>query len=356
MPAKIDKLLQHCVEKGASDIHLSQGNPPLMRLHGHLEPVLGVIPVTNYDELLYEILEPHQKEKFIKCNDLDFAYPLENICRFRGNYYRQINGVGAAFRQIPHKIRTLPEMNMPASVEKILKFRRGLVLVTGPTGSGKSTTLAAIIDGFNRSLCGHIITIEDPLEFVHPNQKCLVTHREVGQHATTFSDALKAAMRENPDVILVGEMRDIETIGMALNASETGVLVFGTLHTQSAAKTIDRLVDAFPESEQDTVRGLLAENLKAVVSQQLLRTVNGKGRVAAVELMFGNHAVSNLIREGKTPMISSTIQSSASEGMVGMEKSLADLVNAQKIKYEDAYSKAMDKEYFQKLCKAPAAA
>jgi len=350
----IDLLLKHMVQHGASDLHIAQGNPPMMRVHGDLEPIFGVItqkPTDPYDDLIFQLLEPHQKEVFLKTGDYDSAYSLGDVARFRVNVFRQYHGVAATLRQIPTKILSLDKMNLPPVIERFVNFDRGLVLVTGPTGSGKSTTLAAILDKINKTRSGHILTIEDPLEFVHHNQKCLITHREVGAHAQSFADALRAAMRENPDFILVGEMRDLETIAMALSASETGVLVFGTLHTNSAAKTIDRLVDVFPESEQEMVRGLLAENLKGVISQNLLRTKDGKGRVAAVEVMFGTHAIGNLIREGKTPMISSTIQSSISEGMIAMDMSLAELVNSGKINAEDGLTKAADKEYFQKIAK-----
>lgn len=351
---RIDALLEIIVEKGASDLHLAQGNPPLMRLHGHLEPmhVAGIVkPSEAFDDILLEILEPAAKDKFIRTGDVDAAYALGEKARFRVNVFRQQNGIGAVLRRIPTKIITMAELSLPSTLDRLLTMRRGLILVTGPTGSGKSTTLAAILDAINKQRNGHIITIEEPLEFVHSNQKCLITHREVGIHAKSFSDAVRAALRENPDIILVGEMRDLDTMARALGASETGVLVFGTLHTNSAAKTIDRLVDAFPTGDQDMVRGILAENLRAVVAQQLLRHKSGRGRVAAVEVMFGNHAIGNLIREGKTPMLTSTIQSSIGEGMIPMDKALADLVNAAKVNLEDAAAKAIDREYFQKLVK-----
>ena len=346
---QIDQYLEIMVQKDGSDLHICQGNPPLIRVHGELEPVTGIAPVDSFDEMVLEILEPHQKQKFLDTGDVDSAYSLGAKARFRVNVFRQKNGIGACLRMIPVKIRSMQEMNLPAIVDRFVNFKRGLALVTGPTGSGKSTTLAAILDAINQTRRGHIITIEEPLEFIHPNKTCLITHREVGLHAKSFADAVKAALRENPDVILIGEMRDIETMSMALAASETGILVFGTLHTNNASKTIDRLVDSFPEKEQDMVRGVLAENLQGVISQQLLRTVSGKGRVAALEIMFGTQAIGNLIREGKTPQISSALQSSGADGMVPLDKSLAELVLQGKIDLNEAKSKAIDQDYFQKL-------
>ncbi len=345
--AKIDNYFRKVKEQGASDLHMVIGHPPLLRLRGELvpqnEPVLT--PESN-QEILFEILTPEQQAHIEKHRDLDKAYELEGVGRFRCNFLYQHHGIGAVFRIIPTKILTLEDLNLPEAIRKITMFKQGLVLVTGPTGSGKSTTLAAMIDFINDSHDGHIITIEDPLEFVHPNKRCLFTQREIGAHAKSFSDALLVASRENPDIILVGEMRDLETISLALTCAELGILVFGTLHTNSAAKTIDRIINAFPANQQEQTRTMLSESLKAVIAQQLVKTKDGQGRRAAIEILIGSPALASMIREGKMSQISSLIQTGTSEGMQSMDQHLMELVKEDLITREAAYEKAIDKKTF----------
>jgi twitching motility protein PilT len=327
-------------------------------LRGELVP-LDLPPLTreSSEATIGGILSAEQKGK-IKTNlDLDFAYELaDGSARFRANVLWQHRGMGAVFRIIPTKILTMDQLGLPPGVRQIAEMRRGMVLVTGPTGSGKSTTLAAIIDHINSTREGHIITIEDPLEFVHPNKKCLITQREVKTHTKSFAAALKMAAREDPDIVLVGEMRDLETIRLALAAAELGILVFGTLHTNSASKTIDRIIDAFPADEQPQVRVMLADSLKAVVAQQLLKTADGKGRCAANEILVSTSALSNLIREGKISMINSMIQTGGALGMQTMDQALQKFVAEGRITAEAAYEKAIDKELFAKARAAAAAA
>ena len=298
--AQIDAFFSKMKEHGASDLHMVVGFPPLLRLRGDLIPLdAPVLTAESNKEILYEILEQKQRETLEKNKDLDKAYELDGVGRFRCNFLYQHRGIGAVFRIIPTTILTLDQLGMPDIVRKIAAYERGLVLVTGPTGSGKSTTMAAIIDLINDTYPKHIITIEDPLEFVHPNKKCVFSQREIGTHAQSFATALMVANREDPDVILVGEMRDLETISLALTCAELGILVFGTLHTNSAAKTIDRIINAFPADQQAQTRTMLSESLKAVIAQQLLKTRDGKGRCAALEILIGSSALASIIREGK---------------------------------------------------------
>jgi twitching motility protein PilT len=344
--AEIDELFREVMEKGASDLHMVVGFPPMLRISGELvqtdRPVLT--PESN-KEILFEILNYEQQEVFEKNRDFDMAYEIKDMARFRCNFLYQHRGVGAVFRIIPSEILTMEQLNLPEAVKTIAEFNRGMVLVTGPTGSGKSTTLAAMIDHINNTRDAHIITIEDPLEFVHPNKRCLFTQREIGAHAKSFSEALRVASREDPDIILVGEMRDLATISLALTCAELGILVFGTLHTNSAAKTIDRIINAFPAEQQEQTRTMLADSLKAVVAQQLLKKKGG-GRCAANEILIGSPALASMIREGKITQIQSLIQMGTSMGMQTMDQHLKQLIDEDKITPEAAYEKAIDKNVF----------
>ena len=351
--ARLDDLLRYLKSHGGSDLHLAAGLEPRIRVHGGLEPVEGWQPLGHDDllALMEELAVRRHWEEYARTNDADFAYGLDGVARFRANYFRQENGAGAVFRIIPERIVPLAELDLPPSIEKLCHLQKGLVVVTGPTGSGKSTTLAAIIDHINKSYSRHIVTIEDPVEFVHKNQQSVITHREVGSDTVSFAEALRAAVRQDADVVLVGEMRDRETITMAVTAAEMGLLVFGTLHTNGAAKTIDRIIDVFPANEQGQIRISLSESLAGVVSQLLLPTVDGKGRVAANEILLRTSGLPNLIREGNTPMIGSLIQSGKSEGMQSMDDALWKLVQDKRIHPRDAYLKAADKARFEPLVK-----
>ncbi len=348
---KIDKFFDIMLDKGSSDLHLAAGSPPKLRTHGELIPIEGEPELTNESlkEYLMEIVNEKQAKHFAEKKDLDFAYDLQGKARFRANFLMHNRGLGAVFRVIPTEIMTTEQLGVPPQVLKCADFSRGLVLVTGPTGSGKSTTLAALVDYINRNRQEHILTVEDPIEFVHQNRGCQVSQREVGTHTESFASALKAALREDPDVILVGEMRDLETIELAMTAAETGHLVFGTLHTSSAAKTVDRIIDAFPTAQQAQIRTMLAESLKAVVAQQLLKRSDKPGRCAALEILFVKSAVSNLIREGKTFQIPSVIQTGKGEGMQMMDQAIMDFVMKKMVSPEEAYMKAADKVAFEKL-------
>jgi twitching motility protein PilT len=348
---ELDRLLRHLKDQGGSDLHLAAGMEPRVRVRGELVPVPDWKPLD--DAKLRELLRPIASERHWKewteTRDVDFAYGLEGVARFRANYFVQEHGAGAVFRMIPEQVVSLDALALPPAIAKLAELRAGLVLVTGPTGSGKSTTLAAVIDKINREHSRHVVTIEDPVEFVHANVRSVLSHREVGLHTQGFADALRAAVRQDADVVLVGEMRDRETISMALAAAEMGLLVFGTLHTSGAAKTIDRIVDAFPASEQGQVRLSLSESLAAVVSQLLLPGKNGKGRVAANEILLRTQGLPNLIREGNTPMINSVIQSGRKDGMQTMDDSLFSLVQAGRIDPREAYRKAADKARFESM-------
>lgn len=335
--AHIDGLLKIMMNESASDLHLSAGSPPYFRVHGDMIQSKSA-PLTHDDlkNLLFEILNEKQKKDFIERWELDCAYEAKSVGRFRCNIYMQKNGLGAVFRQIPTKILRLEDLNLPASLYDLVSVERGLILVTGPTGSGKSTTLAALINYINQHEKKHILTIEDPIEFVHANKSSLVNQREVSTHTKSFANALKAALREDPDVILVGELRDLETTQLAISAAETGHVVFGTLHTNGASKTLDRIIDIFPHAQQKQIQSMLGESLRGVVSQVLLKRADGKGRVAAIEVLKNNSAVANLIREGKTYQIPSVMQTSLSQGMLPLEMHLKQLVEAKLLKAEDA--------------------
>src|SRR5690348_17464164 len=336
----IDDLLEQMVALGASDLHITVGSPPAFRVRGHIARAEGFDLFTPDDTraLLYRILSSEQQKHFELNRQLDFAYSMPGLARFRVNIYFQREAIGAAFRLIPQEIKTMEELNLPAALHELTEKPRGIVLVTGPTGSGKSTTLAAIIDEINRTRAEHILTVEDPIEFVHRHKRCIVNQREIGPDATSFSEALKAALRQDADVILVGEMRDLETISTALTAAETGHLVFGTLHTQSAPSTIDRIIDVFPPAQQEQVRIMIANSLQAVVTQTLLPTADGHGRVAALEILFPDDAVRNLIRQAKIEQVYSVMQTNTARGMQTMEQALADLIGRGVIKVEDAFS------------------
>ncbi|MDA3969979.1 MAG: type IV pilus twitching motility protein PilT [Desulfobulbaceae bacterium] len=352
--AIIDTYFQEMKESGASDLHMVIGKPPLLRQSGELVPMdHPVLTPESNRQILFEILSSDEQQYLIKNRDFDRAYEIPGLARFRCNFMYQMHGIGAVFRIIPTDILTLEQLGMPDVVKRIAEFRSGLVLVTGPTGSGKSTTMAAIIDYINETRDGHIITIEDPLEFVHQNKKCIFSQREVGAHTKSFGDALRVASREDPNIILVGEMRDLETISLGLTCAELGILVFGTLHTNSAAKTIDRMINAFPANQQEQTRTMLAESLKAVVAQQLLRTKDGKGRCAAVEILLGSTALASMIREGKISQINSYIQTGSREGMQTMDQNLLDFIKADKITPRAAYEKALNKGLFIDLLDEP---
>ncbi len=348
--AKIDSLFNYMIEQDASDLHLCTGSRPKLRKHGELmETEHDVLTADSIQELLFEIASNEQQEVFNQTKDLDFAYEIPKVARFRANYFEQKYGMGAVFRVIPSKILSIEDLKLPEQILKLTQLSRGLVLVTGPTGSGKSTTLAAIIDYINKNRKDHILTVEDPIEFVHQSKGCLVNHREVGTHTKSFSSALRAALREDPDVILVGEMRDLETIELAITAAETGHLVFGTLHTSSAAKTIDRLIDAFPAGQQAQIRTMLSESLKGVICQQLFKRTDQPGRLAALEILFCKAAVANLIREAKIHMITSVMQTSKGEGMQLMDQAIMDFLMKKMISPEEAYLKANNKATFEKF-------
>jgi twitching motility protein PilT len=346
---RIDKLLRIVVDKKASDLHLAVGSPPMIRVDGDLERLKWrTLTEEEYESLLVPIAPEKPLHDWREKGDTDFAYSMGQLARFRVNMFRQEHGSGAVLRMIPPRVLAIEELGLPPIVASVARIPRGLVLVTGPTGSGKSTTLAALLDWINRTRASHIVTIEDPVEFLHTPQKSLISHRELGFDTPTFAGALKAALREDPDVVLVGELRDLETMSMALQAAETGLLVFGTLHTNSAAKAVDRLIDSFPAEEQEQTRTVLAEVIKGVVAQVLLKK-RGGGRVAAFEVLRGSSALSNNIREGKTAMINTLIQTGRTAGMVGMDQYLADLVVSDVVDSDEALEKALDKEQFKSL-------
>jgi len=346
--ATIDTYFKEMKDNGASDLHLAVGFPPMIRQSGELVPLDHPVITAEFNrKILFEILTEEQQQAVERNRDFDMAYELADVGRFRCNIFYQHRGIGAVFRIIPTKILTLEQLNLPEAVKTIADFNTGLVLVTGPTGSGKSTTLAAMINHINETRGAHIITIEDPLEFVHPNKKCIFTQREIGAHANSFADALRVASREDPDIILVGEMRDLETISMALTCAELGILVFGTLHTNSAPKTIDRIINAFPSNQQAQARAMLSESLRAVIAQQLLRTADGKGRCAANEILIGSSALASVIREGKITQVESLIQTGTKVGMQTMDQHLMELVKEKRITRQAAYEKAGKKQLFE---------
>lgn len=352
--AKIDAFFKLMHEQGASDLHLVSGQQPALRIRGEIERIK--YKVLESDELrgmLYEITPEDRIKIFEETGDLDFGYELPGVARYRANFFMQKYGVAAVFREIPQVIQTAEQLGLPPVVSKLASLPRGLVIVTGPTGSGKSTTLASIIDVANRNRKDHIITIEDPIEFVHESKSCIVNHREVGTHTKNFTNALRGALREDPDIILVGEMRDLETISLAVEAASTGHLVFATLHTTSAAKTVDRIIEVFPASQQEQIRSTLADGIRCVISQTLFKRIDKKGRCAALEILIATPAVRNLIRENKTFQIPSAVQTGKKYGMQLLDDAIMDLVHRGRIDVEDAYMKANDKARFRPLLKNP---
>jgi twitching motility protein PilT len=343
----ITELLAFGVKNKASDLHLSAGLPPMIRVHGDMRRIN--LPAMEHKEvhaMMYDIMNDGQRKHYEENKEVDFSFEVPNLARFRVNAFIQNRGAGAVMRTIPSKILSLEDLNAPAIFKDISETPRGMVLVTGPTGSGKSTTLAAMVNHINENEMGHILTVEDPIEFVHESKKSLVNQREVGPHTLSFNNALRSALREDPDVILVGEMRDLETIRLAMSAAETGHLVFGTLHTSSAAKTIDRIIDVFPADEKEMVRAMLSESLRAVISQTLLKTKDGAGRAAAHEIMICTPAIRNLIREAKVPQMYSAIQTGGNIGMQTLDQCLTDLVKRGVVTSGEARGKAANKDLF----------
>jgi len=343
----IAELLAFAVKNKASDLHLSAGLPPMIRVHGDVRRIN--LPPMEHEAvhgMIYDIMNDSQRKDYEENLEVDFSFAIPGLARFRVNAFQQQRGAGAVMRTIPSKILSLEDLNAPKIFAELSVLPRGLILVTGPTGSGKSTTLAAMVNHVNENLYGHILTVEDPIEFVHDAKRCLINQREVGPHTLSFTNALRSALREDPDIILVGELRDLETIRLALTAAETGHLVFGTLHTSSAAKTIDRIIDVFPAAEKEMVRAMLSESLKAVISQSLLKTKDGSGRVAAHEIMIGTPAIRNLIREAKIAQMNAAIQTGASVGMQTLDQCLTDLVRRNMISMAEARSAAANKDNF----------
>jgi twitching motility protein PilT len=352
--AKIDAFFKLMHEQDASDLHLVAGQPPLLRIHGDMERVkYKVLDDDDLRKMLYEITPEDKIKVFEETGDVDFGYEVPGLARYRANYFMQLFGLGAVFREIPNEISTCEQLGLPAVISKLSALPRGLILVTGPTGSGKSTTLAAIIDQANRERKDHIITVEDPIEFVHQSQGCVVNHREVGTHTKSFSAALRGALREDPDIIMVGEMRDLETISLAIEAASTGHLVFATLHTTSAYQTVDRVIEVFPAEQQDQIRSTLADGVRAVISQTLLKRIDRKGRCVALEILIATPAVRNLIREAKTYQIPSMIQTGKKYGMQLLDDALMDLHNKGWISPDEAYAKANEKSRFRPLLRTP---
>ena len=354
--AKIDAFFKLMHEQGASDLHLVSGQPPALRIRGDMERIK--YKVLDNDELkamLYEIAPDTKIKQFEEAGDIDFGYEIPGVARYRSNFFMQKNGCAAVFRQIPEEIMTAEQLGLPNVISKLASLPRGLVLVTGPTGSGKSTTLAAIVDVANRTRKDHIITVEDPIEFVHQSKGCIINHREVGIHTKSFSAALRGALREDPDIILVGEMRDLETISLAIEAASTGHLVFGTLHTMSAPKTIDRIIEVFPATEQAQIRSTLSDGIRAVISQVLFKRIDQKALCVALEILIATPAARNLIREGKTHQIPSVIQTGKKYGMMLLDDAIMALYEKGWISADDAYLKANDKGKFRNFIKNPPA-
>ena len=351
--AKIDAFFKLMHEQGASDLHLVSGQQPALRIRGEMERIkYKVLDNDSLKAMLYEIAPEDKVKIFEESGDVDFGYEIPGLARYRANFFQQKFGVGAVFRQIPSKIMTAQDLGLPTVVSKLASLPRGLVLVTGPTGSGKSTTLAAIIDEANKTRKDHIITVEDPIEFVHKSKNCIVNHREVGLHTQSFNSALRGALREDPDIILVGEMRDLETISLAIEAASTGHLVFGTLHTTSAAKTVDRVIEVFPHNQQAQIRSTLSDGLRAIIAQVLFKRVDTKGRCAALEILVATPAVRNLIREAKTFQINSMIQTGKKYGMQLLDDAIMDLFKKGWIHPDEAYAKCNDKSRFKPFLKS----
>jgi twitching motility protein PilT len=357
--AKIDAFFNLMLEQKASDVHLSSGNPPILRINGELQRVdYPPLESDTLKAMLYEITPEYKVKTFEETGDVDFGYEIPEVSRFRANYFQQKNGIAAVFRQIPTKVLSFDDFEkldapLPAVLKKFAMLHRGLVVVTGPTGSGKSTTLAAMVDYANKNRKEHIITVEDPIEFVHQSKNCLVNHREVAVHTRSFAAALRGALREDPDIILVGEMRDLETIELAITAASTGHLVFGTLHTESAAKTVDRIIDVFPSEQQNKIRATLSESLRGVVAQNLFRRIDRKGRVAALEILVFTTAVANLVREGKTHQIPGMIQVGKKLGNQPLDDAIMDHIRMKRIAPEEAYEKCLDKKKFRPFLSTP---
>ena len=344
---EIAELLAFSVKNKASDLHLSAGLPPMIRVHGDIRRInVPALDHKGVHAMVYDIMNDGQRKFYEENLEVDFSFEVPSLARFRVNAFVHNRGAGAVFRTIPSKVLSLEELNCPTIFKEISDQPRGIVLVTGPTGSGKSTTLAAMVDYINDKEYGHILTVEDPIEFVHTSKKCLINQREVGPHTLSFNNALRSALREDPDVILVGELRDLETIRLALTAAETGHLVFGTLHTSSAAKTVDRIIDVFPAAEKEMVRSMLSESLRAVISQTLLKTKDGSGRIAAHEIMIGTPAIRNLIRENKIAQMYSSIQTGQNVGMQTLDQNLMELVRRNVVAVGEARTKAMNKDSF----------
>ena len=345
--AKLDAFFKLMVDQGASDLHLVSGSQPILRVSGELQRVrYAVLESDDLKKMLYEVAPEYKIKQFEETGDVDFAYEIPGLARYRANYFVQKYGVAAVFRQIPDTILTVEQLGLPPVLNKLPLYPKGLVLVTGPTGSGKSTTLAALVDYANTHRKDHILTIEDPVEFVHKSRNCIVNHREVGLHTKSFAAALRAALREDPDIIMVGEMRDLETISLAVEAASTGHLVFGTLHTQSAAKTVDRIIDVFPHDQQEQIRATLADSLQAVVAQTLFKRRDTQGRCAALEILIATPAVRNLIRDGKTFQIPTVLQTGKKFGMQSLDDAILDHLEKGRINPEDAYLHCLDKARF----------
>jgi twitching motility protein PilT len=357
--AKIDAFFNLMFEQKASDLHMSSGNPPMLRINGEMQRVdYPPLEADSLKQMLYEIAPDYKIKQFEETGDVDFGYEIPKISRFRVNFFNEKNGICAVFRQIPSRVLSFEDFEklespLPPVLKKFAMLHRGLVVITGPTGSGKSTTLAAMMDYANRNRKEHIITVEDPIEFVHESKSCLVNHREVGVHTKSFAAALRGALREDPDIILVGEMRDLETIELAITAAATGHLVFGTLHTQSASKTVDRIIDVFPADQQNKIRQTLSEALKGIVAQTLFKRSDKKGRVAAFEVLVFNTAIANLVREGKTHQIQGMIQVGKKAGNQPLDDHIMEHVRMKRITPEDGYDKALDKKKFRGLLTHP---